>query len=87
MFAARERYCTHCMALVGVASALAALEASCFCGATRLAVDAATAHTKALFVEFYSSAPLSYPILLARRGNVPRLDDGWLPSVWKPTTE
>lgn len=47
----------------------------------KFTVDAATAHTKSLFVEFYSSSPLSYPILLARRGAVPRLDDGWLPSL------
>jgi len=36
------------------------------------------AHTKSLFLEFYSTSPLSYPIFLARRGSPPRLEEGWL---------
>ena len=34
-----------------------------------------------LLVEFYSSTPSSLPLLVARRGDVPRLLDGWLPDL------
>ena len=34
-----------------------------------------------LHVEFYSSSPAALPLLLARKGATPRLEDGWLPDL------
>ena len=38
------------------------------------------AHTDTLFIEFASTSPHSYPIVLARHGQVPRLWEGYLPT-------
>ena len=47
----------------------------------RFDVGLAQAHKHKLAVEFYSKTPQAWPIALFRRGEVPRLHDGFVPNV------
>lgn len=46
----------------------------------KITISEEEAHARTLFVSFVSKSPHSYPVLLARHGEVPRLWEGYLPT-------